>query len=92
MHHHTPTELTPVEMNDLGLRDLARIRKEMSERFEQLGYPGGENLTTSYARVSEVGGRVYGLKYRALLRIVLLEKQSVCRLARSGDGLYDWYS
>ncbi len=71
LQHHTTTDMTPAEVHNLGLQELARIHQEMRAHFESLGYPGGESLTASYARVAEAGGRLPGVEavaeYEALI-------------------------
>jgi uncharacterized protein (DUF885 family) len=60
LKHHTTTDLTPVEIHEIGLRELERIHQEMRERFARLGYPEGESLTASFARVAVDSGSLSG--------------------------------
>lgn len=38
--HHTTTKLTPNEIHDIGLREVARIRDEMHSVLQQTGFSG----------------------------------------------------
>lgn len=58
LRHHTTTDLSPAEIHQLGLDELARIHAEMRARFDQLGYPQQESLQQLYARVASDGGFV----------------------------------
>jgi len=40
VRHHTTTSLTPDEVHELGLKEVARIRSEMERVKSQLGYGG----------------------------------------------------
>jgi uncharacterized protein (DUF885 family) len=62
LRHRTTTNLTPAEIHQLGLDELARIHAEMRVIFDQLGYPPyiwddptGETLEELYARVDAPG-------------------------------------
>lgn len=56
LRHHTTTSLTPAEVRQLGLDELARIHAEMRLIFDQLGYPQNETLQQLFARVAADGG------------------------------------
>jgi uncharacterized protein (DUF885 family) len=56
LRHHTTTNLTAVEIHQLGLTELVRVQGEMRDRFDQLGYPDDETLGELYARVTIDGG------------------------------------
>ncbi len=58
LRYHTTTELGPEAIHQLGLEELARIQAALRQRFGQLGYPEGESLTDSFARVVRDGGTV----------------------------------
>jgi uncharacterized protein (DUF885 family) len=44
LRNQTSAELTPAQVHELGLAEVARIQAEMREMFDQLGYPSNENL------------------------------------------------
>lgn len=56
LRHHTTTDLTPAEIHQLGLDELARIHAEMRVIFDQLGYPQNESLQQLFNRVAADGG------------------------------------
>ncbi len=56
LKHHTTTDLTPAEVHQLGIDELARIQAEMRVVFDQLGYPQNETLQELFARVAADGG------------------------------------
>ena len=58
LRHHTSTDLTAAEINQLGLDELQRIHAEMRVIFDQLGYPQTESLQQLFARVTTDGGVV----------------------------------
>ena len=57
LRHHSTSELTPQEVHQLGLDELARIHAEMRLIFDQLGYPQDETLEQLIAR-AEVGSGI----------------------------------
>ncbi len=58
LRHHTTTNLTPVEVHEIGLAELDRIRAEMSVLFDELNYPQNETLFELFERVADDGGTV----------------------------------
>jgi uncharacterized protein (DUF885 family) len=58
LRHHTTTELTPVEVHEIGLAELERIQAEMRALFDTLGYPEDESLFELFERVANDGGIV----------------------------------
>ena len=60
LRHHTTTTSTADELHALGLRELERIHAELRRRFDALGYPRGEALAETFARVAADGGLVAG--------------------------------
>jgi uncharacterized protein (DUF885 family) len=60
LRHHTTSDLTPDEIHELGLRELARIQAEMRTLFDQLGYPQDATIPELYARLAREGGVVSG--------------------------------
>jgi uncharacterized protein (DUF885 family) len=60
IRHHTSTEMTPEEIHELGLQELARVQSEMRIIFDELGYPQDESLPQLFERVIEDGGILYG--------------------------------
>lgn len=44
LQKHTTTNLTPKEIHQIGLQEVARIQTEMLQRFEELGFTDGENF------------------------------------------------
>jgi uncharacterized protein (DUF885 family) len=56
LRHETSTDLTPEEVHELGLAEVARIRAEMRQVFDELGYPQDEDLSQLLGRAIEEGG------------------------------------
>ena len=52
---HTTTNMTPQEIHDIGLREVARIRGEMQSIIDTLGYKGSmEEFTAVFAPRSAI--------------------------------------
>ncbi len=56
LRHRTSSELTPMQIHQLGLDELTRIHAEMRALFDQLGYPQNLSLQQLYTRVENDGG------------------------------------
>lgn len=50
LKRHTTTDMTPEEIHQLGLKEVERIQKEMSDAFQELGYEGSliDNMNALY--------------------------------------------
>tara|TARA_B100001989_G_scaffold228433_1_gene185199 strand:+ start:1648 stop:3426 length:1779 start_codon:yes stop_codon:yes gene_type:complete len=48
--YHTTTNLTPDEIHEIGLREVAKIRAEMERIIEQVGWEGDFNSFLQYLR------------------------------------------
>ena len=48
--YHTTTNLTPDEIHEIGLREVAKIRAEMEDIIEQVGWDGDFNSFLQYLR------------------------------------------
>ena len=58
LRYHTTTGLSAEEVHELGNREVARVQADLAEHFVALGYPEGEPLADSLARVASDGGTV----------------------------------
>ncbi len=58
LRHHSTTDLTPAQVHQLGLDELARVHAEMRLIFDELGYPQNETLAQLFGRVALDGGIV----------------------------------
>jgi uncharacterized protein (DUF885 family) len=56
LRYNTTTDLTPDEIHQTGLDEVARIRAEIRDRFDALGYPADGNFAELYERVGEDSG------------------------------------
>lgn len=60
VQHFTTTDLSPLEIYQMGMSDLENIQAEMRVIFDQLDYPTDESLPQLYGRVAKDGGTLYG--------------------------------
>jgi uncharacterized protein (DUF885 family) len=56
LRHQTSTAMTPEEIHETGLSEVARIQAEMEEVFAGLGYPANESLGARMERAMTDGG------------------------------------
>jgi uncharacterized protein (DUF885 family) len=58
VRHHTTTQLSAAEIHQMGLDEVARIRAQIREHFDRLGYPANETFAQLYDRVAVDSGVV----------------------------------
>ncbi len=58
VRHHTTTDLTPDEIHQTGLDEVARIRAEIRGHFDSLGYPSSATFAELFDRVAVDSGIV----------------------------------
>jgi uncharacterized protein (DUF885 family) len=58
VRHHTTTDLTPAEIHQKGLDEVDRIRDQIREHFDTLGYPTNETFQQLFDRVAVDSGLV----------------------------------
>jgi uncharacterized protein (DUF885 family) len=56
IHNQTQTDMTPEEIHELGLSEVERIKEEMRDIFESLGYPSSDDFGMLMSRASRDGG------------------------------------
>jgi uncharacterized protein (DUF885 family) len=56
LRSQTSTDLTPEEIHELGLAEVARIQAEMRQEFEELGYPQDAPLGLAMGLATQQGG------------------------------------
>lgn len=56
LQHETSTDMTPEEIHELGLKEVARIQGEMRSIFSELGYSENEPLDELMNRIAVDGG------------------------------------
>jgi uncharacterized protein (DUF885 family) len=56
LHQQTGANLTPAQVHQLGLTEVARIQAEMKVAFQQLGYPSTLSFSQSVRRAMDEGG------------------------------------
>lgn len=83
LRHHSTTDLTPAEVHQLGLDELARIHAEMRLVFDDLGYPQNESLEQLYARVARDGGIIPAADVKPTYESIIAEAES--RLGEAFD-------
>lgn len=75
LRHHSTTDLTPAEVHQLGLDELARIHAEMRLVFDQLGYPQNETLEQLYSRVAQDGGIIPATDVKPTYEAIIAEAE-----------------
>jgi len=65
LRSQTTTDLTPAEIHELGLAEVARIQEEMRAIFAQLSYPEDESLGEMVNRAVADGGHYSGIDSQA---------------------------
>ena len=83
LRHHSTTDLTPAQVHQLGLDELARIHAEMRLVFDQLGYPQNETVEQLYSRVAQDGGIIPAADVKPTYEAIIAEAES--RLAEAFD-------
>jgi uncharacterized protein (DUF885 family) len=83
LRHHTTTDLTPAEVHQLGLDELARIHAEMRLIFDELGYPQNETLEQLFTRVEEDGGIIPAAEVKATYEGIIADAET--RLGEAFD-------
>lgn len=73
LRRHTTTDLTPEQIHELGLREVARIRAEMFEAIAKTDFPQkdelkGDELFTAFLKYLRTNPRFYYTKPEDLLR------------------------
>lgn len=84
LRHHTTSDLSPAEVHQLGLDELARIHQEMRAIFDELGYPQDATLEELFALVAEDGGEVPAREVLATYEQIIDDAQ-----ARLGEA-FEW--
>jgi uncharacterized protein (DUF885 family) len=75
LRHQTQTDMTPIEIHELGLTEVDRITAEMYEIFEDLGYPLDDDFGDLIQRAASDGG-YYDLTMQVLKDNYVLEIES----------------
>jgi uncharacterized protein (DUF885 family) len=60
LRHHTQTELTPYEIHQLGLREVARVQSDVRAAAEALGFDDTTSMTAIFEQTAVAGGSVVG--------------------------------
>jgi uncharacterized protein (DUF885 family) len=81
LRHHTTTDLTPAQVHQLGLDELARLHAEMRLIFDQLGYPQNETIPQLFARVEQDGGIIPAAQVKSTYEAIIADAES-----RIGDA------
>jgi uncharacterized protein (DUF885 family) len=56
LRQETSTDLTPDEIHEIGLAEVERIKAEMRNVFDELGYPSDQSFGNSLGRAVSEGG------------------------------------
>ena len=76
LRHHTTSDLTPAQVHQLGLDELARLHAEMRLIFDQLGYPQNETIPQLFARVEQEGGIIPAAQVQATHEAIIADAQA----------------
>jgi len=76
LRHHTTSDLTPAQVRQLGLDELARLHAEMRLIFDQLGYPQNETIPQLFARVEQDGGIIPAAQVQATHEAIIADAQA----------------
>ena len=76
LRHHSTSDLTPAEVHQLGLSELARLHAEMRVIFDQLGYPQNETIPQLFARVEQDGGIIPAAQVKSTYEAIIADAQS----------------
>jgi uncharacterized protein (DUF885 family) len=82
--HHTTTEMTAIEVHELGLAVLPELHAAMRAHFTALGYPAGEPLQQLYERLAADSGVLFGDDAVAGYEAIIAETES-----RLGDAFVE---
>jgi uncharacterized protein (DUF885 family) len=56
LRFHTTTDLSPEAVHQLGLQEVARIRSEIRQAFDGLGYPSDQGFAELFQRLAQDSG------------------------------------
>ena len=76
LRRHSTTDLTPAQVHQLGLDELARIHAEMRLVFDELGYPQNETLEQLYSRVAQDGGIIPAADVKPTYEAIIAEAEA----------------
>ena len=76
LRHHSTSDLTPAQVHQLGLDELARLHAEMRLIFDQLGYPQNETIPQLFARVEQEGGIIPAAQVQATHEAIIADAQT----------------
>jgi len=76
LRHHTTSDLTPAEVHQLGLAELARLHVEMRLIFDQLGYDPTLEIPELYALVETDGGIIPAAQVKPTYEAIIVDAQS----------------
>jgi len=83
LRHHSTSDMTPAEIHQLGLDELARLHAEMRLIFDQLNYPQDETLEQLFARVAKDGGIIPAPDVKPTYEAIIADAQT--RLGEAFD-------
>ena len=91
LRHHTQTELTPTEIHQAGLQQIARIQTEVHQAAVALGFEDTTSMTGIFEQAAIAGGAVSGEdavdeaeRLIAKAQRIVIETSALSRLPRAG--------
>jgi uncharacterized protein (DUF885 family) len=75
LRHHSTTDLTPAQVHQLGLDELARLHAEMRLIFDQLGYDPNGTIPALFALVEQDGGIIPAAQVKPTYEAIIADAQ-----------------
>jgi uncharacterized protein (DUF885 family) len=75
LRHHTTTDMTPAQVHQLGLDELARIHTEMDLIFDQLGYPQNLSREERFSLAERDGGIIPAAQVKPTYEAIIADAE-----------------
>ena len=88
LRHHTTTELTPDEIHELGLEQVARVQDEMAAAFDALGFSEDKDLGALRSQARGSGGYLDGDTPEAEAELLKMYEQMIDSATSAGEAYF----